>query len=73
MDHAIHLPNAYRCALEYLNNGERTASRLSGLIAHYETATGLNSTPSMAEHLRGWRDATHRIAARRYWDFQPEA
>lgn len=73
MDHVAHLPNAYQCALETLNNGERTASRLNGLIDHFETATGLHSTPSMVPHLTGWREAAHRIAARRYWNFDAKA
>lgn len=72
MDHIGHIPNAYGCAIEILNNGERTASRLASLIAHYEIATGLQSTPEFAPHLKGWREATHRIAARRYWDFDAE-
>ena len=64
MDNIAHLPLAYQCAVETINNGERTASRLS---------TGLQSSPEVAKHLQGWRDAAHRIAARRYWNFNPEA
>jgi hypothetical protein len=56
-----------------LNNGERTASRLRGLIDHFERATGLQNTPSMLPHLDDWRAAAIRIAGRRYWDFQANA
>ena len=71
MDHISHLPNAYGCAVEMLNNGERTAARLNGLMDHFETATGLQNTPSMQPHLADWRAAATRIAGRRYWNFQP--
>ena len=73
MDHIAHLPLAYQCAVETLNNGERTASRLRGLVDHFEVSTGLQSSPEMAKHLQGWRDAAQRIAARRFWNFNPEA
>ena len=73
MDNIAHLPNAYGCAVEMLNNGDRTASRLRGLIDHFETATGLQNTPSMLPHLAEWREAAARIAGRRYWDFKPDA
>ena len=69
MDNIGQMPNAYLCALETLGNGDRCASRLSGLIDHFERATGLQDTPEIAQHLQDWRDATHRIAARRYYDF----
>jgi hypothetical protein len=69
MDHIGHMPNAYLCALETLGNGDRTSARLMGLIDHFERATGLQNTPEMLPHLQDWRDATHRIAARRYYDF----
>lgn len=72
MDHIGHMPLAYQCALDALDNGERTSSRLRGLMDHFERSTGLQSTPSLAEHLQGWRDATHRIAARRFWNFNSE-
>ena len=48
MDHIGHMPNAYLCALDQLGNGDRTASRLAGLIDHYERATGLQSSPELA-------------------------
>ncbi len=73
MDHIGHMPNAYLCALDTLGNGERTASRLSGLIDHFERVTGLQSSPELAPMLPGWRDAVHRIAARRYFDFDANA
>lgn len=73
MDNIAHLPLAYQCAVETLNNGERTASRLRGLVDHFEVSTGLQASPDMARHLQGWRDAAQRIAARRYWDFNSEA
>ena len=69
-DHIGHMPNAYLCALDQLGNGERTAARLSGLIDHYERATGLQSSPELERILPDWRAAAHRIAARRYFDFQ---
>lgn len=70
MDHIGHMPNAYLCALDWLGNGDRCAARLSGLIDHFERATGLQDTPEMLPHLSDWRAATHRIASRRYYDFQ---
>ncbi len=73
MDHIGHMPNAYLCALDILGNGERTASRLSGLIDHFERVTGLQSVPEMAQCLQGWREAAQRIAARRYFDFDANA
>lgn len=73
MDHIGHMPNAYLCALDQLGNGDRTASRLRGLVDHYERATGLQSCPELAQCLPGWRDAVHRIASRRYFDFNKEA
>jgi hypothetical protein len=73
MDHIGHMPQAYGLALEWLNSGARTASRLAWLIAHFEVSTGLAAVPEMARHLPGWRDAAHRIAARRYDDFNPQA
>lgn len=70
MDNIGQMPNAYLCALETLGNGvDRCAARLSGLIDHFERATGLQDNPEMARHLQDWRDATHRIASRRYYDF----
>ena len=72
MDHIGHMPNAYLCALDTLGNGERTQSRLNGLIDHFERATGLQSTPELQPALQGWRDATARIAARRYFDFNAQ-
>ncbi len=72
MDHIGHMPLAYQCALDAIDNRERTASRLRGLVDHFERATGLQSTPEMAQHLQGWRDATQRIAARRFWNFNSE-
>lgn len=72
MDHIGHMPNAYLCALDQLGNGNRTASRLAGLIDHYERATGLQSAPELANTLPSWRESTHRIAKRRYFDFNPE-
>ena len=69
MDHIGHMPIAYSCALDTLGNGDRTSARLTGLIDHFERATGLQATPEMFPHLQNWRDATHRIAARRYYDF----
>lgn len=71
-DNIGHCPNAYLCALDMLSSGDRTLSRLRGLIDHYEKATGLQSTPSMAPHLRDWQDMTIRIAGRRYFDFDPQ-
>ena len=74
MDHIGHMPNAYLCALDQLgSNGDRTASRLAGLIDHYERATGLQSSPELVPILPGWRDAVHRIAGRRYFDFNKDA
>lgn len=73
MDHIGHMPNAYLCALDQLGNGDRTASRLASLIDHYERATGLQSSPELAPMLPGWRDAVHRIAGRRYFDFNKDA
>lgn len=73
VDHIGHMPQAYGLALDWLGNGERTASRLASLIAHFEVSTGLASVPEMADALSGWRDATARIAARRYDDFNPQA
>lgn len=72
-DHIGHMPNAYACALDHLGNGDRTASRLRGLVDHYERATGLQSSPELAQSLQGWRAAVERIAGRRYRDFNPEA
>ena len=72
MDHIGHMPIAYQCALDTLDNGERTASRLRGLVDHFEVSTGLQASPDMARHLQGWRDAAQRIAARRYWNFNSE-
>lgn len=72
-DNIGQMPNAYLCALDQLGNGARTASRLAGLADHYERATGLQSTPELADHLPGWRAALQRIAARRYFDFDPQA
>jgi len=73
MDHIGHMPLAYLAALDALGGGDRTASRLSGLVDHYERATGLQSVPEMAPHLNDWRAAVHRIAARRYFDFDTAA
>ena len=73
MDHIGHMPQAYGLALDWLGNGERTASRLASLIAHFEVSTGLASVPEMAPHLNDWRAAVHRIAARRYFDFDAAA
>ena len=73
MDHIGHMPLAYQCAVETLDNGERTSSRLRGLVDHFERATGLQASPDMARHLQGWRDAAQRIAARRFWNFNSEA
>lgn len=73
MDHIGHMPLAYQCALDTLDSGERTASRLRGLVDHFEKSTGLQSTPSLAEHLPGWRDAAQRIAGRRFYNFNSEA
>ena len=72
MDNIAHLPLAYQCAVETLNNGERTASRLRGLMDHFEVSTGLQASPEMSRHLQDWRDAAQRIAARRYRNFNSE-
>jgi hypothetical protein len=69
MDNIGHMPNAYLCALDQLGNGDRTAGRLNGLIDHFERSTGLQNIPEMNNFLPSWRDATHQIAARRYYDF----
>lgn len=58
-----YMPLPYRCAIEMLDNGERTAARLNGLCEHFEKAYGL---PQDQHH----RDEAAGIAARRYWDFQ---
>jgi hypothetical protein len=63
-----YLPLAYQCAIEMLNNGERSTARISGLFEHFETAYGLQSRES-AEMLQCWRESAIAIARRRYWNF----
>ena len=62
-----HLPLAYQCAIEIINNGERTKARLLGLFDHFETVYGMKADDSgMLTH---WRDSAIGIASRRYWNF----
>ena len=60
-----HLPLPYQCAIEMLNNGDRTNARFSVLLDHFETAYGRQGD-GMNEH---FRLSAHAIAKRRYWNF----
>ena len=66
-----YLPLAYQCAVEMLNNGERTSARLNGLFDHFERVYGLQSREN-AEMLECWRASAIGIAGRRYWNFDKE-
>ena len=68
-----YLPLAYQCAVEMLNNGERTSARLRGLFDHFETVYALQTRES-ADMLAMWRESAIGIARRRYWNFDnPDA
>ena len=69
----VNLPTAYLCAIECLDNGARTKSRLMGLIDHFERARGLQGNPELSASLEEWRAAAVRSAARRYFDFEDKA
>lgn len=60
------LPLAYRCAIELMDNGERTQARLNGLIEHFERVYGLQCN-ELAQH---WRESAVGICARRFWDWE---
>src|SRR5690606_19307691 len=73
VDHIGHMPNAYLCALDQLGNGDRTASRLAGLIDHHERATGPHAAPEPAPVAPRRRDAGHPIGGRPCFDFNKGA
>ena len=54
-----YMPLPYRCAVECLNNGERTRERFNGLCEHFERAYGLQVDEDLRSDAWG-------IACRRY-------
>lgn len=57
------LPNAYKCAIECLGNGDRTIERLQALCNHFAATYGLSSIP---EH-PAYTQAAWEVAKRRYY------